>query len=223
MRIHGPFTCKRCGIVFSFESSNKAEIIRQFCTNKCSLDAKRRTAIHSCQGCGKQFRPASRRYTTYCSRECSFRDLKANSRGPKPKFCTVHFQNCERCGLLFASRWSRKFCSRQCLSQSIIKPPRTVACSICSAPFVKDTQGPSKYCSAPCAQEGFRHSLARIRLTEPYRDRKSEHSRLRKARAASAFVAPVNRKAIYERDAWICGICHRKVDKKLSPPHPMSR
>jgi 5-methylcytosine-specific restriction endonuclease McrA len=27
---------------------------------------------------------------------------------------------------------------------------------------------------------------------------------------------------IYERDGWKCGICHKKVNKKLSYPNPMS-
>lgn len=27
---------------------------------------------------------------------------------------------------------------------------------------------------------------------------------------------------VFERDSWRCGICHRKVDKRLSYPHPRS-
>jgi 5-methylcytosine-specific restriction endonuclease McrA len=32
----------------------------------------------------------------------------------------------------------------------------------------------------------------------------------------------VYRSRIYERDGWICQLCHKKVDKNLKWPHPMS-
>jgi 5-methylcytosine-specific restriction endonuclease McrA len=44
----------------------------------------------------------------------------------------------------------------------------------------------------------------------------------RRARLRDAFVEPVNRMAIFERDRWRCQLCHRKVDKRLKHPHLMS-
>lgn len=32
----------------------------------------------------------------------------------------------------------------------------------------------------------------------------------------------MSRAKVYERDRWRCGLCKRKVDRRLSYPHPMS-
>lgn len=37
-----------------------------------------------------------------------------------------------------------------------------------------------------------------------------------------AFKRPVFKRSIFERDRWICQICHKKIDMSLKAPHPMS-
>ncbi|MCV7004617.1 HNH endonuclease [Mycobacterium gordonae] len=33
---------------------------------------------------------------------------------------------------------------------------------------------------------------------------------------------PIKRATVFERDGWKCGICRKKIDKRLQHPHPMS-
>jgi hypothetical protein len=44
----------------------------------------------------------------------------------------------------------------------------------------------------------------------------------REALKKGAFVADVDRTVIFERDGWKCGLCHKRVDKRIAHPHPKS-
>lgn len=68
------------------------------------------------------------------------------------------------------------------------------------APFVVEGQLTSRWCSDLC--------------------QKAEHRSTRRARKRDAFVAHVNRRAIYERDGWMCGICGDPVDREAKVPDP---
>lgn len=80
-------------------------------------------------------------------------------------------------------------------------------CVICHTLFVDVTT--AQTCSRECAA---------IKL----RDDKNEHRQRRRARELAALVTPVNRRAIYERDAWKCQICRCRVLKTLRYPDLMS-
>lgn len=62
----------------------------------------------------------------------------------------------------------------------------------------------------------------RARNPEKVRALSREMGDRRRARKRAAFVAPVDRKAIYARDNYTCQICKRKVRMDLSYPHPRS-
>ena len=49
-----------------------------------------------------------------------------------------------------------------------------------------------------------------------------EYSRKRHALKHQTQVEPINEKEVYLRDGWICQICHKRVNKKLRYPDPMS-
>lgn len=89
-------------------------------------------------------------------------------------------------------------------------PPRTRTfksgqCKMCAAWFL-DLFG-SSTCSNACQNE--RHA-----------DQKREHKQRRRARKRDAFVAPVYRTAIFERDAWTCQLCYRPIARTQVAPHP---
>lgn len=44
----------------------------------------------------------------------------------------------------------------------------------------------------------------------------------RNARKRKAYVADVNRQAIYERDGWRCHLCGKKVKRHAAAPHPLA-
>ena len=50
-----------------------------------------------------------------------------------------------------------------------------------------------------------------------------DYSRKKRARKRETQVEPINEKIVYLRDGWICQICHKRVDKKLKHPNPMSQ
>lgn len=52
--------------------------------------------------------------------------------------------------------------------------------------------------------------------------RLSVHGTIRARRVRAAFVAPVDREAIFERDGSVCGVCGLLVDRTLRHPDPMS-
>src|SRR5699024_4537589 len=41
----------------------------------------------------------------------------------------------------------------------------------------------------------------------------------RRARARRAFVAQVDREAVFERDGWVCQICMERIDRRTKYPH----
>lgn len=45
---------------------------------------------------------------------------------------------------------------------------------------------------------------------------------IRRAHLATVVVETFDRREIYARDRWVCGICGRKVDWRLAYPHPQS-
>ena len=44
----------------------------------------------------------------------------------------------------------------------------------------------------------------------------------RRAVKRGAYVAPVNRRAIFERDRWRCELCGRKLKRAAVSPHPLA-
>jgi 5-methylcytosine-specific restriction endonuclease McrA len=73
-------------------------------------------------------------------------------------------------------------------------------CACCGAPFTIIDQTKNTFCSKRCQRR-----VAKDRA---------------RARKRQAFVAPVNRKRIFERDGWRCQLCHRPVVRTAVVPHP---
>ncbi len=53
---------------------------------------------------------------------------------------------------------------------------------------------------------------------EKCRDRARKHKALKQ----KTQVEPISEKSVYLRDGWKCQICHKRVNKKLRYPNPMS-
>lgn len=78
-------------------------------------------------------------------------------------------------------------------------------CAICNATFV--TRYTISTCSAACKEAKRRAA-------------RSERGHRRRALQRGAFVQPVYRRRIYERDKWRCNICGKRVSKTAVVPHP---
>lgn len=49
-----------------------------------------------------------------------------------------------------------------------------------------------------------------------------EYKRKHRALKYQTYAEPINEKRVFIRDGWICQICHKKVNKRLKYPNPMS-
>jgi 5-methylcytosine-specific restriction endonuclease McrA len=170
---------------------------------------------------------------------CGAHCQRPNIKGQRPKWCAECRRRgagsrtgiCIRCGK--AAHNQAKFCSRECgadasrKSRELIlhpnpqRPPRAIAqpkpakpryfvagwCRVCGMAFV--SQWTITTCSPACSA---------INTSEQRREAKQR----RRARKRSAFVAPVYRRAIYERDGWRCQICRRKVKRDALAPAPLA-
>lgn len=93
-------------------------------------------------------------------------------------------------------------------------PERGPACVV----FIRDCMICNRVFTTPYTVPTCSDSCAALKK----RAIKSEHRHRRRARERGAFVAPVNRKEIYERDGWRCHICRKKVRKNAVVPHPLA-
>jgi hypothetical protein len=69
-------------------------------------------------------------------------------------------------------------------------------------------------------KERFYETMRRWRRNN--RDKMRDFERIRRARKRTQIIETVRSREIYERDQWICQLCHKKVNKRLKYPHPLS-
>lgn len=115
----------------------------------------------------------------------------------------------------------RRFCSDECRSGHIQRRVTPTQCGYCGVEFrpsylpkkVEDRLGGIRFCSIKC----HRQSVRRYKTPQ---DKARAKSFRRRARKYSAPYERILDREIFERDGWVCGICHGKVDRRLRPPHP---
>lgn len=161
-------------------------------------------AVCVCKKCNKEFRPKRCDTVSYCSRECSFADIKAWYGKPKrkiigskkPHFCNVFFKACSVCSKSFVTRFSKKLtCSDECANQRQLMRKRdayepavlsTHSCVTCGGAY--STNNPTHlYCSKKCVPKRNNHRS--------------------RARHAGVFYEPVNAVRVLDRDGWKCQVC----------------
>jgi hypothetical protein len=151
---------------------------------------------------------------------------------PKARYCSIGCANtgrsyaltCESCGNVWVAkqvtaRWCSYTCERAARFTTAVqlwrpqprwarlKPPPVYRercwyagrCRRCDTAFVSD-QPENMYCSRACGR--------------------SDGKARRRARKKNAYVADVYRAKIFERDDWVCQLCHLAVDRCAVVPHP---
>jgi hypothetical protein len=194
--------CKHCGKEYKPKAGNRLT----FCSRECAFAHK----AHKCKACGKEMRGKTE---GYCSEECKARD-KGKSR------------TCPICGKEFVTTGADLYCSDECRKklardkyhQSFISVRET-------NPIIKKT---CKY----CGKEFETHYYAgrRVRCDEcKSKDRspkekagKREYNRRREAKKKGCIRIPYTDSYVYERDAWRCHLCGKKIRKDAKMPHPLS-
>ena len=77
------------------------------------------------------------------------------------------------------------------------------------------------YCES-CRSVCLSERRARRRKVERAQGIRASENHRQRARRYGAEYEPVIARRVFERDAWICGICREPVDADLAWPHPRS-
>lgn len=183
-----------------------------------------------CKRCGKG--PLARHQKDYCSRECAGADAREYKRDFMGVPAVI------RKSLHLAS-W---FVSWDTEREAACRPaPAARLCVVCDKPTQSHEH---RFCSRECmyAWRGDRPcdkcggvvhkaqshgSVVCKSCKKKFRNKNRSHFRKR-ARHHGVLYVPVSRLFIYERDKWICQICHRRckgkwlINKVTGKPHPLS-
>jgi hypothetical protein len=132
-------TCKNCGTEYSRPRPLRSE----FCSKKCSKQARRIFDIRYCLFCGTQFEVISYYKKKYCSLICAG---KAKSE-IKKSICLVCNKEYIRCG----GNIYQKYCSYTCMGLSMRKSPKKQICPICKIEyFITNHTGKKLTCGRIC-------------------------------------------------------------------------
>lgn len=124
---------------------------------------------------------------------------------------------CAYCGQDFtAKRDDARFCSGTC-SNNYRHIDNARQCSV---------EGCERgYCAnGLCKMHYKRVARAEGREKNPaWSDARRARSEIRRAlKRGAPITESIDRNAVFERDAWVCGLCASPVDRGLQYPHPMS-
>jgi hypothetical protein len=218
--------CKNCGNTSQSNRSNPVFWWRSCHDHYGSRDAARHLE-YTCLYCGKQYRPKSKERNKYCSRECRFNhqhEFKARRleylEKARLENQQINNQNCSICGKSYHAQ-TGCFCSDDCRKESARRKnkafqlrqykPSMIVCKECNSSFVTQYADKRKiFCSNKC------HDQYTDRM---HPERKADLNHRRRARLHGCKNVRVNRQSIFERDGWICQLCHKSVNKNLKNPY----
>jgi hypothetical protein len=202
-------TCVRCGAVFQPKPQRGSP--QTYCTASCRNNGKHgKRPARDCEVCGLSFSPRTSLYAKRC--DWCRKPVQA---------CPVVYANCGQCDALYVKRGNRVHClkprdpERAKVYRAMTwkpKPRVTVPCATCAVPIPGSIRTPHPtYCSKACRKQapGFR--------AQRRRDKD-----IRKARKRGASVEPIYRARVFERDGWKCGVCHKRVPRTATVPHPLA-
>lgn len=175
---------------------------------------------HSCGGVNPPKKRANSPARKYCSKTCLNRAayLRQVARGGRPERPKVGPRSvtCIECDSAFtARRADARFCSKRCYNAWLDKnnPLR------CTADGCDAGVRAKGLCVVHWRRE--QRALGREKLPVWNEQRKANYQKRRaqKLQLPADNIRPLD---VYERDAWVCGICSDPVDNTLAWPDPMS-
>lgn len=195
-----PKTCIVCGN--QFQPVNGSQL---YCSDRCRKTA--RTKPCSLVGCDRTTTRSGRDALCDLHHRRKRLDIPLDwvRPEPKPKTCPVVYATC-RCGELYV-RAKRAKGRAHCVGYIPVPQERQATCIDCGLGIV--VQPYERHRCNDCA-DVYRTEQLRI------------HSDRRRIRERDAFVEPVWRSRVYERDGWRCGICRRPLKRDAVVPHPMA-
>ena len=208
-----PRVCERCGERYVSNNPN-----RRYCRRACARaawntarNAGRTKWTYTCQNCGRKYAAKNRDRNQYCSRACYFEAKTRNSKGDE---ILIWYRNCEICGVRFGSRrrdarlCGAKACEAARDHQRYVaryRPKPKHACARCGA---ADVPANRKLCA----------NCRKVSARKARRKRKA----LWRAKRVGVVGITVTRAQILKRWGRRCWICHKPINWKAKPPHPLS-
>jgi 5-methylcytosine-specific restriction endonuclease McrA len=203
-------TCKTCGVSIEHRARQA-----RTCSSKCLQVANKRSRKQifpeprTCGACGTSIDRLSAN-----ARWCSHRCLSWSQRNPGVPHPSTASRSCAQCGVNIDHRDVRsRFCSPLCRDRRtmnyVVGEART--CPQCGEEFLTRRKS-SVYCGQAC------------RVTADYLANRSDYmirAKAYRARTRGARVETFSHEAVFERDGWICYLCHTPVDREVAWPHPL--
>lgn len=204
--------CLACGKEYKPDpvNFNRQKFCSQYCKSHCR--SRRDDLVYQCKACLKDFHPKSAERKTFCSRECAYSYGTFHKQAKKiKKKLELLSHKCKCCGKMSLT----VHCSRECELKSLRNDSKlkwessrilkTLQCKYCNKVFRSSNK--KKFCSKVCLKK-FYH----IQYHHNYKHR------LRHVTVKQAF----KRLDIAARDGWICGLCHKKINKRIKAGNPKS-
>lgn len=184
-----------------------------------------------CEICGAEYKRTYADQRT-CGRRCGAILQRQNRRPavrliPQASVAVVRVADCSVCGTQFVTpKRGQTTCSSICDKKAYDReynrtrprsdwdrsPRRCPACIDDFEPqYVRQ-----EYCSGPCMK---RAKNRRERLAGTRDSGKNHRARARKY---GRKYEPIKPKTVFDRDGWICQLCHKPVPKDKKAPHPLS-
>lgn len=171
-----------------------------------------------CECCGQHFERGKRGpEPRYCSPRCRTRDWRGQ--GPPATGTT-----CARCGVpikLPRRRWCSLACAEIATGQRRAEPrPAPAPCAESGCDRLSTTRG---LCGTHYNRTYYPDSHKRW-PAKAETTRRNNHikSGRRRAKVRHAAAENIERDVVGDRDGWRCGICRRRVNRKLTYPNPRS-
>ena len=206
--------CAGCGTTFE-ASKWKGYKDKEYCSPKCCADTKSQKnmlKVRTCRWCGQGFTRA----------KC----------GPQAQFCSDECKRASRrAGRLVASRKCAAAAERATCAKCELRfhrrpnSDRTI-CRPCQQGKPTEHGLSTTYSNRGCRCPDCTAAMSAERLQNKYKQVEAGNPLDVNHRArARRFGAPhinINKLWVFERDGWLCGICHEPVDREAKWPAPMS-
>lgn len=205
--------CAHCGDPISGRAPT-AKYCQDLCARRAYSKARQADGRHKAYKATEAAKEAQRRYL-------------ATRRETRP---------CQHCGTPYSTRKDHptRYCTRRCAAlartaetTATRKPKRSRRRYLAETKLQRATHGTQgqRWVEGPCLRCGTRFALLVTGVPGAYCSRQCSKGSQRERRRAiqhNAFVEPVFRAKVYERDDWTCHICGKPVDRNAVAPHPLS-
>ena len=126
---------------------------------------------------------------------------------------------CKRCGASFVPRFPSNVLCPECSGPYKAKGERQLTCPDCGGTFLGKYDGGR---CGPCARAAQKRAARERARTPEGRRRQRDRAARRRARKRGRHNEHISHLKVFDRDAWLCHICGKPVDRGLAFPDPMS-